>query len=51
MPVAQAEELKRQYGHAVVTAVPQNAEIEIANPQPQMSRTAHDGGDSGAAGA
>ncbi len=38
MPVAQAEELKRQYGHAVVTAVPQNAEIEIANPQPQTLR-------------
>ena len=38
MPVAQAEELKRQYGHAVVTAVPQHAEIEIANPQPQMLR-------------
>ena len=36
MPVAQAEELKRQYGHAVVTAVPQDAEIEIANPQPEM---------------
>ena len=36
MPVAQAEELKRQYGNAVVTAVPQQAEIEIANPQPQM---------------
>ena len=35
MPVAQAEELKRQYGHSVVTAVPQDAEIEIANPQPQ----------------
>jgi cell division protein FtsA len=35
MPVAQAEELKRQYGNAVVTAVPQEAEIEIANPQPQ----------------
>ena len=35
MPVAQAEELKRQYGNAVVTAVPQLAEIEIANPQPQ----------------
>ena len=34
MPVAQAEELKRQYGNAVVTAVPQLAEIEIANPQP-----------------
>ena len=36
MPVANAEQLKRQYGHAVVTAVPQNAEIEIANPQAQM---------------
>lgn len=35
MPVAQAEELKRQYGNCVVTAVPQQAEIEIANPQPQ----------------
>ena len=35
MPVAQAEKLKRQYGNAVVTAVPQQAEIEIANPQPQ----------------
>ena len=38
VPVAQAEELKRHYGHAVVTAVPQDAEIEIANPQPQMLR-------------
>jgi cell division protein FtsA len=38
MPVLQAEELKRQYGHTVVTAVPQQAEIEIANPQPQMLR-------------
>ncbi|MGD0891187.1 MAG: cell division protein FtsA [Terracidiphilus sp.] len=36
IPVAQAEELKRQYGHAVVTAVPQLAEIEIASPQPRM---------------
>ncbi len=35
MPVAQAEELKRQYGNCVVTAVPQLADIEIANPQPQ----------------
>jgi len=34
LPVAQAEELKRQYGNAVVTAVPQTAEIEIANLQP-----------------
>jgi cell division protein FtsA len=38
MPVAQAEQLKRQYGHCVVTAIPQQAEIEIANPQPQMLR-------------
>jgi cell division protein FtsA len=38
MPVAQAEELKRQYGNAVVTAVPQTAEIEISNPEPQMLR-------------
>jgi cell division protein FtsA len=38
MPVAQAEELKRQYGHAVVTDVPLYAEIEIANPQPRMLR-------------
>src|SRR5580658_11370757 len=36
MPVAQAEELKRHYGHAVVTAVPQLAEIEIAAPTPRM---------------
>jgi len=35
MPLAQAEEIKRQYGHCVVTAVPEQAEIEIANPQPQ----------------
>jgi cell division protein FtsA len=38
MPVAQAEELKRRYGNAVVTAVPQQAEIEINNPQPLMLR-------------
>jgi cell division protein FtsA len=38
MPLSQAEEIKRQYGHAVVTAVPQTAEIEIANPEPQMLR-------------
>jgi len=36
MPVAQAEELKRLYGHAVVTDVPLDAAIEIASPQPQM---------------
>jgi cell division protein FtsA len=36
VPVAQAEELKRMYGHAVVTAVPQLAEIEIAAPEPRM---------------
>lgn len=34
MPVVQAEELKRQYGNAVVTAVPQLAEIEISSPKP-----------------
>src|SRR5271170_2324717 len=38
MPVAQAEDLKRLHGHAVVTAVPQLAEIEIANPNPQTLR-------------
>jgi len=38
MPLAQAEELKRQYGHVVVTSVPQLAEIEIQNPQPQTLR-------------
>ena len=36
--VAQAEALKRDFGNAVVTAVPQDAEIEIANPQPQILR-------------
>ena len=36
MPMAQAEELKRQFGNAVVTDVPQQAAIEIANPQPRM---------------
>jgi cell division protein FtsA len=36
MPTAQAEELKRQFGNAVVTSVPQQAAIEIANPQPRM---------------
>jgi cell division protein FtsA len=35
MPTSQAEDLKCQFGHCVVTAVPQEAEIEIANPQPQ----------------
>ena len=49
MPVAQAEELKRQYGHAVVTAVPQDAEIEIANPQPRDALAAPRGRNSGAA--
>ncbi|MDE3149674.1 MAG: cell division protein FtsA [Acidobacteriota bacterium] len=39
VPVAQAEELKRQYGNAVVTAVPQDAEIEIAGPQPGATAT------------
>jgi cell division protein FtsA len=38
MPLAQAEELKREFGNVVVTDVPQYEEIEIANPQPQMLR-------------
>jgi cell division protein FtsA len=38
MPLVQAEELKCRYGNVVVTSVPQLAEIEIANPQPQMLR-------------
>jgi cell division protein FtsA len=33
LPVAQAEELKRQYGNAVVTSIPQLAEIETTNSQ------------------
>jgi len=36
MPVNQAEGIKLQYGNAVVTAVPQDAEVEIANPERQM---------------
>jgi cell division protein FtsA len=35
LPVVQAEELKLEYGNCVVTAVPQQAEIEIGNPQPR----------------
>ncbi len=35
MPVAQTEELKKQYGNCVVTSIPQHAEIEISNPNPQ----------------
>jgi cell division protein FtsA len=35
VPIVQAEELKLQYGNCVVTAIPQDAEIEIANPNPQ----------------
>jgi cell division protein FtsA len=35
MPRAQAEDLKCQFGHCVVTAVPLESEIEIANPQPR----------------
>jgi len=35
MPVAMAEDLKKQYGHCVVTAVPIEAEIEVNNPEPQ----------------
>jgi len=36
IPVAQAEELKRLYGHTVVTAVPEEAAIECSNPQPRI---------------
>jgi cell division protein FtsA len=35
LPVVQAEEIKLAYGNCVVTAVPQQAEVEIAHPQPQ----------------
>jgi cell division protein FtsA len=35
MPVADAEQIKLEYGNCVVTAVPQQAEIESAAPQPQ----------------
>jgi cell division protein FtsA len=35
IPRAHAEDLKCQFGHCVVTAVPLESEIEIANPQPQ----------------
>ncbi len=36
--VQQAEELKCHYGHSVVTAVPQDAEVEIFNPDSQKLR-------------
>jgi cell division protein FtsA len=49
MPVAQAEELKRQYGNAVVTSVPQLAEIEIAQPAAAIAAPARHCRDSGAA--
>ena len=39
MPVAQAEELKRQYGNAVVTAVPQEAAIEMDSPESGAAAT------------
>ncbi|MGP8268920.1 MAG: cell division protein FtsA [Terracidiphilus sp.] len=39
MPVAQAEDLKCRYGNAVVTAVPQDAFIEIAHPQTGTAAT------------
>lgn len=38
LPVADAEELKRQFGHCVVTAVPQHAEVETADPEPRKLR-------------
>ena len=34
----EAEELKRQYGNVVVTAVPQHAEIELQGPNPRTLR-------------
>ncbi len=51
LPLAQAEELKRQYGNAVVTAVPQLAEVEITNSarRTRNAPAADHGGDSGAA--
>jgi cell division protein FtsA len=38
LPVAQAEELKCRYGHTVVTAVPEEADIEIAGHEPRVLR-------------
>jgi len=38
LPLAHAEELKRQYGHVVVTAIPQHAEVETTSPQPRSLR-------------
>jgi cell division protein FtsA len=38
MAVAEAEGLKRQFGNAVVTAVPQSAEIETDGPNPRTLR-------------
>lgn len=35
MPVTFAEDLKCRFGHCVVTAVPQDAAIEVSNPDPQ----------------
>jgi cell division protein FtsA len=41
LPIPQVEELKRQYGHVVVTAVPQHAEVEAVGPQPCTLRLRH----------
>ena len=56
--VEEAEELKKIYGHCVVTAVPQLNEIEVGGNLAYLGRTAGadgaaavSGGDSGAAGA
>ena len=38
LPLAQAEELKRQYGNVVVTSVPQQAEVEAVSPTPRSIR-------------
>jgi cell division protein FtsA len=41
LPVAHAEELKRLYGHVVVTSIPQHAEVETASPEPRKLRLRH----------
>ena len=48
MPVAQAEELKRQYGNAVVTAVPAAGGDRDRQPSAADAALAHDRRDSGA---
>ena len=38
LPIALAEEIKMQYGNAIVTSIPQLAEIEIPAPRPMKIR-------------